>query len=237
MDVLLLLKLIIMNPLKQIPIRYKGELHDIRLVNFSIEMEEAKKLILTPLPIRNFNGRAMISMVDVKLRKMRPSFFPESISFNYRHIAFRVLVNDTKNSDQQAKGIFFHRSFTNNRIITLGGSIMTDYNLENAQIKDTKNKTTLQKGNQKIEYITGSKIQHNLINQQLKTDIASLDRAYAKSGNTLRVTSIQREKWPIEEVEILDYKNSFFETAKPEGAFKVYETIYYQWLPPKPVQL
>ena len=73
-----------MNLLKRLPIHYKGELHDVRLVNFSVPIEEVVELVPANINVRNFNGRAMISMVDVKLKNMRPVAFP-FIRFKYRH--------------------------------------------------------------------------------------------------------------------------------------------------------
>ena len=66
-----------------------------------------------------------------------------------------------------------------------------------------------------------------------KNTIGALDRAYSVLGDTVRVTQIQSEKWPIEFVNCSEFENTFFKTARFEGAFRVQETIYYDWLPPK----
>src|SRR6188472_940138 len=88
LDLFLPFKLNVMYLLKRIPIHYKGELHDVRLINFSVAMEELKDKVPASIKIRSINGRAMISMVDVKLKNMRPVLAPFA-RFNYRHIAFR----------------------------------------------------------------------------------------------------------------------------------------------------
>ena len=54
-----------MNLLKRIPIHYKGELHDVRLINFSVDLDEIKDNVPAKIKVRNFNNRAMISMLDV----------------------------------------------------------------------------------------------------------------------------------------------------------------------------
>ena len=123
-----------MSLLKRIPIHYKGELHDVRLINFSVEMEEVLDKIPPMIKIRNFGGRAMISMVDVKLKNMRPAGMP-LLHFNYRHLAFRLLIDDSRNNHGVNKGIFFFRSFTDKPFIVFGGTLMTDYNLETAKIE------------------------------------------------------------------------------------------------------
>ncbi|MBL7697878.1 MAG: DUF2071 domain-containing protein [Chitinophagaceae bacterium] len=221
-----------MNLLKRIPIHYKGELHDVRLVNFSVDINELKDRIPSTIKIRNFNGRAMISMVDVRLRKMRPVFFP-LFKFNYRHIAFRVLVDDSEYNAGTSKGIFFYRSFTDNLLIVSGGRMLTDYNLESAHIEENESTVTISKGNNFVKYcFDNSSVEGD---DKLLTAIGSLDRAYSMLGDSIRVTIIQREKWPIKPVSCSRFENTFFKTARLEGMFRVFETIYYDWLPPTKV--
>ncbi len=219
-----------MSLLKRIPIHYKGELHDVRLINFSVEMEEVLDKIPPMIKIRNFGGRAMISMVDVKLKNMRPAGMP-LLHFNYRHVAFRLLIDDSRNNHGVNKGIFFFRSFTDKPLIVFGGTLMTDYNLETAKIEENGNEVIISQDDKMVKYsINELSIAPN---PELQTTIGALDRAYSMLGNAMRVTQIQREKWPIQLVNCFSFENTFFKTAKLEGAFRVFETIYYDWLPPK----
>lgn len=221
-----------MSLLKRIPIHYKGELHDVRLVNFLVPMEEVMKGVPANIKIRNFSGRAMISMVDVKLKNMRPVAMP-FLKFNYRHIAFRLLVDDSQYNDGISKGIFFLRSFTKSPFIALGGTLMTDYNLEMADIEENGNEVILTQGSKRVKYCLNDLC--SIPNVELKTTIGALDRAYSILGNTIRITQIQREKWPIQLVDCNGFENTFFKAAEFQGAFRVPETIYYEWLPPKAV--
>lgn len=220
-----------MNILKRIPIHYKGELHDVRLINFSVALEELNGKIPSIIKVRDFNGRAMISMVDVKLKNMRPVFMPAFLLFHYRHVAFRVLVEDSQYNKGINKGIFFYRSFTDKPLIIAGGKLLTDYNIEKAAIGEKNGGVTIGQENKYVKYNVGT----NTItpDDRLEKTIGALDRAYAVLGNTIRVTQIQREKWPIQAVECTDFETTFFNTARFEGAFRVFETIYYDWLPPK----
>jgi len=219
-----------MTFLKRLRIHYKGELHDVRLINFSVAMEEVMNMVPANLKVRDFGGRALISMVDVKLKAMRSVAFP-LFRFNYRHVAFRLLVDDSEHNRGSHKGIFFLRSFTNNPLIVLGGRLMTDYNLEVANIEENGNEVSVSQGDKEVKYCLDGL--SPLENSSLKSTIGALDRAYSVLGNTVRVTQIQREKWPIEFVSCNHFGNTFFKTAKLEGAFRVLETIYYDWLPPK----
>lgn len=224
-----------MNLLKRIPIRYIGELHDIRLVNFSVAMVEVFDKVPASITPRNFNGRALISMVDVKLRKMHPSFVPGFINFGYRHVAFRLLVEDAEYNQGLNKGIFFYRAFTDKPLMVFGGKLLTNYNLELATISENGDKVTIQQGKDHVKYCIGDEHCAGACTEELTATVGALDRAYSLIDERLMVTQIQREKWPIQPVQCSDFENTFFKTAKLEGAFRVFETIYYQWLPSKPV--
>jgi len=222
-----------MDLLKRIPVHYKGELHDVRLINFSVDMGEVQHKIPGGIKARDFNGRAMISMVDVKLRNMHPVVLP-FMRFNYRHVAFRLLVEDRQYNNGANKGIFFLRSFTDKSLIVTGGKLLTDYNLEEALIEETNNQVVVSKNTNYVRYtLNGLNAAEK---DDLKNIIGALDRAYSVLGETIRVTQIQREKWPIQPVNCGSFENTFFKTAKLEGAFRVLETIYYDWLPPKAIK-
>lgn len=227
-----------MDFLKKIPIKYIGELHDVRLVNFTVELDEIKSKVPHLLRVRNFKGRALISMVDVKLKNMHPSFVPSLFHFNYRHIAFRLLVEDSVYNNGTNKGLFFYRSFTDKPLIVAGGNLLTDYNLERARITEKENDVELFQNGKYVKYSIENPMENpgEQMNS-LKEVVGALDRAYSVSGNRLRVTQIQREKWPIQPVDCISFENTFFDTAKLEGAFRVFETIYYQWLPSKNIPL
>jgi hypothetical protein len=117
-------------------------------------------------------------------------------------------------------------------LIVFGGSLFTDYHLENAIINDSGSEFSLTQKNKSLEYSIKDK-DPEIKNEGLKEMIGAIDRAYSVLGNKIRVTQIQRERWPIELVECTEFKTNFFETARLEGAFLVREMIKYIWLPPQ----
>jgi hypothetical protein len=175
----------------------------------------------------------MISMVDVKLKHMHPTFIPSFFHFNYRHVAFRLLIDDNTYNEGVSKGIFFYKSFTDRPIIVAGGKLLTDYHLGLANIEEKNNEVIISQGKHHVRYCVDDKICN--ANAELREAVGALDRAYSVLGNTVRVTTIQRERWPIKPVKCSRFENTFFETAKLEGAFRVFEVIYYDWLPPKSI--
>lgn len=224
-----------MTLLKKIPIRYKGELHDIDLVNFSVELSEIEHLVPVPIRPRLINERAMISMVNVKLRRMRPTIVP-FLQFQYQHIGFRLLIEDAGyNEDGHNKGIYFLDSFTDQRSIAWGGKLLTDYRLHSAEIWNYKRDLDLRCGDKMLSYTLDPVNPADVRTDGLQETIGAIDRAYSILGPKVRMTQIVREKWPLQEVRCTDFTTNFFNTARLEGVFRVPETIYYTWNPPKAV--
>lgn len=223
-----------MNMLKKIPLSFKGELHDIQLINFSVEREEVLDRVPTPLRVKEFEGRALISMVNVHLKKMRLASFPPALSFAYQHIGFRLLVEDKQvEGHPQDRGIYFLDSFTQRPLMAWGGSMLTDYRLQTARLWNHKDGFSLRKGEQMLSYEIERTQSPEVDQDELLETVGAIDRAYSKLGDQLRVTQIQREKWPLAPLKVSSFKTNFFETARLEGAFRVDEVIYYQWLSPQ----
>ncbi|PTX11356.1 uncharacterized protein DUF2071 [Pontibacter mucosus] len=223
-----------MEMLKKLPIEYVGELHQVRLINFSVEKEEVLPYLPKGLKTRDFHGRALISMVNVKLRNMRPDFVPKPLHFNYQHIGFRLLVDDAPYSNGAAKGIYFMRSFTDKALMVQGGSLLTNYRLEKANIRNKETDFELRQGESYLTYTLRDEPPAQ-VNQELQEMVGALDRAYSYINGELVRVQIMRERWPIEWVSCEGFKTNYFKTARFEGAFQVREVIHYHWLPPKPV--
>lgn len=171
-------------------------------------------------------------MVNVMLTHMHPTFLPASLHFNYRHIGFRLLVEDAQWNEGINKGIYFIKSFTDNPFIVQGGKLFTDYHLEKAQIICTDQLLTLKQQDRFLTYALDENVPTQT-DPKLKESIQTIDRAYSILGGQIRKTQIQREKWPIEWVNCYHFQTNFFKTARFEGAFQVNETIYYEWEPPQ----
>lgn len=221
-----------MKLLKQIPITYKGELHEVKLINFSVNMEEVLPFVPAGIKVRDFDGKAIISMVNVRLRSMRPTGLPRALSFDYQHVAFRLLVEDSPLNEGENKGIFFLKSFSDKPMVVWSGNLMTNYRLSNAQISEDQG-FRLDQGENFVRYKLTDEVAAE--ENELKSMIGAIDRAYAMEEGRLMKTLIQRETWPIQQVDCVDFETNFFRSAKLLGAFEVKETIYYQWLAPEPV--
>lgn len=222
-----------MNTFKNLPIEYKGELHEIHLINFTVDPAEVLPYLPKPLKPRLFNGRAMISMVDVSLRKMHPKFLPGALSFNYQHVAFRLLVEDNEyNEDGENKGIYFFRSFTDKPLIVTGGKLTTNYNLEQAGLRNLPRGLEVRQGGDIVRYNLLGPAPNPQKFKDLEQVVGAIDRAYtADEDGKVYKTQIMREKWPLVPMATEKFECTFFKTAKLVGVFKVPEVIHYRWLP------
>lgn len=225
-----------MEMLKKLPINYVGELHQVQLINFSVDMQEVLPGLPPGLQVRDFQGRALISLVNVQLRNMQPGFLPQALHFNYQHIGFRLLVDDSHFNAGQAKGIFFLRSFTNKALMVQAGRLLTNYRLEKAVLDNRKGGFELRQQDRFLRYQLKEE-KPAQVNENLKQVVGALDRAYSSIGDQLVRVQIMRECWPIRPVNCENFETNFFETARFEGAFQVEEVIPYKWLPPQPVVL
>lgn len=220
-----------MSLLKQLPITYTGELHEIRLINFYVDPQEVRDRVPHPLQLRLVEGKAMISMINVCLRNMRASFFPPGINFNYFHAGFRLLIDDGELNNGVAKGVYFLESFTNKPTMRLGGNLFTNYRFSPAKINALSNMLELRSGDKYLNWAIDPHHTGSLANDKLRETIATIDRAYTVRNGVPEMVRILRERWPIRAAEGYLFETNFFETAAFAGAFVVDNKIDYTWLP------
>jgi len=221
-----------MRLLKNLPISYTARLKDIRLINFSVHPEELS-LLLPNLPLLKINGAPVVSLLDVKLEHLRPSFLLNTFGFAYHHIAFRILVSDDHlHTDKINRGFFYLHSFTDNPFIATCGKLFTNFNFAHARISRKNNECSL---HFKKKYLTYSFDFEQSVNDHsdLKNMLMQIDRAYSLNDDRLKVTKVKRTSLPLEPVNCSHFVTNFFTTAKLLGAFFVKDSLHYEWLPPQ----
>lgn len=216
-----------------LPLSFRGTLHEVRLVNFSIDTSEAQPFLPPPLRAGNLHGRALVSMVSVRLRSMRLRSLPALCGFGYRHVAFRLLVDDSQYTGGPTKGIYFVRSFVHNPLLALGGNILTDFRFSSAHIEQTQEQLLVTSGNSSIVARFSDKPVN--ADPDLHNVIGAIDRAYTVHNRRVYRVQIQRTSWPLVPLECTYFQTSFFHSTRFEGAFIVPGTIPYVWLPPQEI--
>lgn len=221
-----------MQFLKNLPIGYTAHLKDIRLINFTVNAKELA-LYLPKLPLVEIEGEPVVSVLDVQLGRLRPSFLLKTFHFAYRHIAFRVLVRDDQlNDDKINRGIFYLSSFTNSQFIAKCGKLFTNFNFRYAQLNDDGNKFCL---NYKQKYLNYTLDFESPVKDEidLKESLMQIDRTYSLNSDRLNIIRIKRNDLPLQPVLCRNFETNFFEIKKFLGAYFVKEELEYEWLPPQ----
>jgi len=147
-------------------------------------------------------------------------------------VAFRLLLSDEALShENEPKGIFFLKAFSQHRLLNWGGNLVGNYNLLLAKINEGFNVFSLIKKKQFIEYSLDHKSEQQQ-DDDLYQKIKRIDRAYAQEKDEVIVTEIAREEWPIEPIKCVRFATNFFKSAKLLGAFQVKKVIDYTWKNP-----
>jgi uncharacterized protein DUF2071 len=232
--------------LQTLPIGYHGELHDVELVQFSLDPEEAARALPPPLVPRVIAGRALVSLVNVRLRRMRPSFVPGLFGFSYRHVAFRLLLEDRALDpaapESPGRGVFFVRSFTDRPLLAGVGSLLTHYRLTPAAIEVDPRGLAVHEGGRRVSYrkaVLGAFVPApGLFGgwAEARAVVGAIDRAYAvdPQGGVWR-TRIERPDWPLDPLPLAGFATDFFDSARLECAFRVAPVIPYHWRAPERV--
>lgn len=223
-----------MQLLRNLPLGYTALLKDIKLINFTIDPRELDLLMPYILPVE-IAGEPVISMLDVKLYRLKPSVLLNIFHFTYRHIAFRVLVRDNHlHDDNISRGFFYMHSFANRPFVARFGKLFTNFNFNYASINENENENnfSLRYGNKFINYNLDPDAYADE-NDGLKNSLMQIDRAYSIHDNKLQVTKVKRAGLPLQPIRCNHFETNFFKQTKLIGAFRVKEELSYEWLPPQ----
>ncbi len=211
-----------MNWLKSLPITYEGLLKDVKVINFSVALDELAPLMPAGLKAMNFEGRAMISLADLQICEMRPKYLPKWLALNYRHVALRVLVERKKAGSGTEPAIYFLKSFCESACLVCGGGFLTDYRLCKAKIKGG-NETSIETPNTFLNYALNS--EKDTSDKQDLRRTARLNTAYAVHGEDIWQTQIQPDDWPLEPVNCSAFATNLFKDYRLEAAYEVKGTL------------
>lgn len=225
---------------RTLPLRFQGELHDIELVQFSLDPDEARRHLPEPLAPRIQDGRALVSLVNVRLVGMRPRWVPRRLTFGFRHVALRMMIDDRPFTGMgEERGLFFVRSFTEHPFIAFGADWLSHYRLTRADVHATGGGWEICQEDKVVRYRLsepGGRPEGPLFTDWARAEVpvASLDRAYAvdRRGDVWR-TVIRRPDWPLVPMGVQDFRVDFFDSARLECGFRVAVPVPYVWEAPE----
>lgn len=213
---------------------YTGELRNIRLWAFSIERDEAQALLPTPLVVRNFRGRALVSMADVSISKLRVRGFPAQVGLHYRHIVLRLLIDDSRYSRGRQRGAWFMRSFVEHSWLAAAGNALTEFRFSAASLSSGDKQLDVQCGEHRIHCAWEERCPP-LSDNALLSEVQTLDRAYSVRNSRVWCRDIQRGSWLPKPLACKNFSCSWFESTRFEGVYTIVQPVSYTWFPPKEV--
>lgn len=217
--------------LKTLPITFTGDLHQVKLISFSVATDEVLPNLPSEIKPIIEDDRVQFSLVSVELQNMKSNVFP--LSFGYHHVALRLRIKDAGfNKSGKDQGIYFYKSFSNNPMMVAGGKVFTNYNLQKAQFDYSNTEMEVLSDDGYIKFALDLRSRAET-STRLYQDIERLDRAYFVAENQLYRTVITRKEWPIQWAECFAFETNLFNTAKLEGAFFIDHPIHYKWNKPE----
>ena len=211
-----------------------GELRDVRLFNFSIAMDEARRYIPEPLQPRNFRGRAVVSMADVQIAGLRPAGCALCPGLSYRHIVLRMLIDDGRYSNGEQRGAWFFRSFAAQPWIARSGNLLTEFNFHTAVIGGGASQLAVQCGTFTI-FCEWEHTTPPAFDEELRRAVQTLDRAYSVHNGRVLRRDIERSRWLPVPATCRAFSCSGFDSIRFEGLFRISQPVSYRWFPQKEV--
>jgi uncharacterized protein YqjF (DUF2071 family) len=223
--------------LKGITLPLVGDLNDIYLIHLSIDPRELTDLVPRCMPLRLVDGRAVMSLVNVRADRFRLSIAPGFAGITYRAVMLRVVVEDGHwNTDGQPRGIFITNVYLNKSLVNRGFRTFTDQHTTLATIESNGSMLAMRSGDKFLDYELDESHPVTACDPRQQEIAEVLDRAYTMSpSGTVRRISIARDKWPLKQVHVVSWRTNLFETARVECVFKVTETIPYRWTRFEPI--
>lgn len=217
-----------MSFLKRLPFAYKAIIDKIRVINFTVDMDEIRPLVPEGIQVSSFNGRALISLADLRVKQMRPVFLPSWLSFSYRHIAFRLLIED-EHAGSEHQSIYFLRSFADKPLVAFTGNLMSHYQFAHAEIK-RESDFNLTTGQYNLSYRLNDHL--SVPPDEWKSRVEVINRAFALDAGKRVATWINPQVWPLKPVGCEYFSTSFFPSARLEGAYYVPQSLdFYRSVP------
>lgn len=196
---------------------------DIRIINFSVAWEEILSIIPQGIMPREFNGRALISLINAT--KQEDYNLPQK---THNIAVFRLLIDDRKWSGDY-KGVYIL-----NEIIKNKESILSSHSKINGQgalHKSELNTSVIQVFTEKgfLEY-TLSDTHVIEKNPEIKLTLENIDRAFGMNENDLALLYKHSHAPKLKWIKCNYFQTNIFKTAQLESAFLVCEHIGFQKL-------
>ncbi len=242
--------------INRLPITMKTTFQDVLLLTYAVKSPLLAALLPPYIHPYVWDGLSYISIVVGNMRGMRPGMLPEFLGTNYYQIVYRAVVCLYDKAGNERPGVFFLRSDSNDPVMSYFGNRLTEFRFHYfhtgaiALFQHNQDMLvsvqTADKQGDLVAYLRNHGPAEQLAPapgfssvSEEKTKLVQLFHAYAYDPVRSLVydLEIERDKWHLQRLELLDSFSAFFvehpfspETAQPVSHVYIHECSYI-WKP------
>jgi hypothetical protein len=201
------------------------------LINFTVEPDIISQIVPTPFKPKIYEGKAIVGICLIRLKKIRPKGLPGLISLSSENGAHRIAVEWIEN-DELKEGVFIPRRDTSSKINSfVGGRIFPgrhfhaafNVNEENGHYNvafKSSDGTTIEINAEKTHDFKQDSIFRNLENASRFFHGGAV--GYSPSGDKFEGLELKINNWKVEPLSVSNVRSSFFEdeTIFPKGSVR-----------------
>ncbi|PSL29028.1 DUF2071 domain-containing protein [Chitinophaga ginsengisoli] len=216
------------------------------VLTFAVAKEQLKPLIPACLELDTFDDKyGFIAVAMVQTKQLRPKGFPGFMGNSFFLIGYRVFVRYTNKAGKHLRGLYILKSETNKRKMEILGNIFTHYNYTTTDIKQVESgdirlfesvksnfKVSLDIAEGEVPLPAASPFADWKEARRFAGPLPFTFRFDAERKDVLIIEGV-RQNWTPRPIKVLDYRFSFFESLRIEGAVLanafIISNVPYYW--------
>lgn len=199
-----------------------AELHQVRLIRFSVDPDEVQEQLPAGLRAHSVNGRAQLSFLHVEFRRKQPLWLPQAGGKSERYAAFQLMVTNSANTNA---GVHVLHTFTDKRLIQLTVTDWIDRKPRAAKFQALDTMLELRAGEHYLNYA----LDFGKMATNATTPLNAIGKAYTLCRRLVSGNLFQPDQWPLRQVDSYLFETNFFSSAALIGAFVVDAPLRYEW--------
>lgn len=205
------------------------------LANYRIEPEAVRRVLPAPFQPKLVSGFAIGGICLIRLRQMRPAWFPVSCGLSSENAAHRIAVQ-WREGDELREGVYIPRRHTNSRLNVLTGGLVFPVvqQLAKFEVRESAERLSVKVGSASdgtsisVAGCVTSDWPRGSVFPDLRSASdffrgGSLGYSADASGRRLCGIELNCEKWQVESLAVERMESSFFEDLSvfPRGTVQV----------------
>lgn len=229
----------------KIPI-IKGIIDRRILINYQIDKDVLNNYLPKPFKAKLVNGKGVAGICLIRLKEIRPKWFPKQIGISSENGAHRIAVVWEENGKMK-EGVFIPRRDTSSKLNALaGGTIFPGiHHLAKFTVKENNGTYEVSfKSDDKTYLSIKAKETDKWNNDSLFDDLSSVSKffengsiGYSPNKHDFDGLELKTQNWKVSLLEVASVKSSFFEDENifPKGTVKfdnalLMKNIDHEWI-------